>query len=104
MAGDANLTVIMLQVFDCRTVGAGGLFFEIDSGNVGIVYSHGTQQWGAGPTRASQEGAALAIGVEPGQYHEIRAMTADGDIVASDNLFIPGDALVAATLFPRELQ
>jgi hypothetical protein len=102
VTGDASLTVIMLQVFDCRTVGAGGLFFEFDSGNVGIAYSHGTQKWGAGPTRESQEGAALAIGVEPGRYHEIRAVTADGDVVASDKIFIPGDALVAATLFPRE--
>ncbi|HEX6274794.1 MAG TPA: hypothetical protein VFZ53_17250 [Polyangiaceae bacterium] len=103
VTGEANLTVIALQVFDCRTVGAGGLFFEVDSGDIGVVYSHGTQQWGAGPTRESQEGAALAIGVEPGRYHEIRAVTADGEVVASDNLFIPGDALVVATLFPREL-
>jgi hypothetical protein len=46
---------------------------------------------------------SLAIGVEPGRYHEIRVVTADGEVVASDNIFIPGDALVAATLFPREL-
>jgi hypothetical protein len=103
VTGDANLTVIMLQVFDCRTVGAGGLFFEVGSGDVGVVYSHDTERWGAGPTRESQEGAALAIGVEPGRYHEIRAVTAEGEVVASDNIFIPGDALVAATLFPREL-
>jgi hypothetical protein len=103
VAGDANLTVIMLQVFDCRTVGAGGLFFEVDSGDIAIVYLHGTDQWGVGPTRASQEGAALAIGVEPGRYHQVRAVTADGEIVALDNIYVPGDALVAATLFPREL-
>jgi len=101
VSGSFNL--VFLQIFDCRGVGAGGAFFEIDSGTV--AYLHGVGEWSlAGPTVASQEGAAVALGLTPGEYHEIRALTADGKELAADTIYVPGDALVMSSLFPKELK
>jgi hypothetical protein len=98
------LNLVLLQAFDCRGVGAGGIFFELDSEEARVEYIRGTARWGEGPTVASQEGAAFATGVRPGAYHEVRAVTAEGELVARDSIYVPGDALVVAALFPREAE
>lgn len=96
------LSMLFLQIFDCRTVGAGGVFFEVDGGQAQVYYVRGPVEWGDGPTVAAQEGAAAAVDLAPGEYHEIRALTADGTIVATDRVYLPGDAMVLSSLYPTE--
>jgi hypothetical protein len=101
--GDA-VNMVFLQVFDCRIVGADGIYFELDSPGATVQYLRGKGMWGDGPTLASQEGAAFVVGAEPGKYHEIRALNANGEIIASDSVYVPGDALVVSALFPKETE
>jgi hypothetical protein len=100
---DAPLESMLLQAFDCRGVGAGDVFFELpDSPNAVVLYKTGVSvlSFSGGPTLASQEGAAAVVGVEAGRWHRVVART-QGLVVAEAEIYVPGDAVVLASLFPN---
>ena len=99
-----ELNLILLQILDCRIVGARGIYFEVDGGKARVEYLQGLGLWGEGPTLASQEGSAVALGVETGAHHEIRALTEDGELIAVDTVYVAGDELVFSLLVPKEAE
>lgn len=101
MLGSANPSILLLQIMDCRSVGARGIFFELSSAGARIEYLQGVAQWGPGPTLAAQEGAAFVLDLEPGTYHDVRAVTDTGELVAVDRVYMPGDSIVMSQLLPR---
>ncbi len=103
--GPENLLASMvLQAFDCRGVGAGGVYFELpESPNALVLYKTGVSifSFSNGPTLASTEGAAAVMNVEPGRWHHVQARTASGELVAESDVYVPGDAVVLASLYPN---
>lgn len=101
---DEPLASMLLQAFDCRGVGAGNVFFEFpESPDALVLYKTGVSvlSFSGGPALASQEGAAAVIGVESGRWHRVVARTTEGVVVAEAEIYVPGYAVVLASLFPN---
>jgi len=45
----------------------------------------------------------MILGLTPGEYHEISARSEDGTVLAVDKIYVPGDAVIMSTLFPKEM-
>lgn len=101
---EGALNAFLVQMLDCRFVGAGGIFFEVDSPGARIEYLLAPDRRGPGPTVASMEGMALVLDLELDRFHQVRALTTDGQLVGVDDVYVDGDSNVLSVLVPMEVE
>ena len=95
---------MLLQIFDCRGVGADDVYFKLpNSPEAEVHYKTDVSFYSVsdGPTLASQEGSAAVLNAGAGRWHRVEAWTSSGQLVAESDVYLPGDAIVLAALHPN---
>jgi hypothetical protein len=99
-----TIDALAVQMFDCRGVGAGDIFFEFpDSPEAMAHYKDDVSPVSVHDdgTLASQEGAALVTGLAAGRVpHRVVARTREGRTVGEADVFVPGDEFLVLNLYP----
>lgn len=96
-----ELDIMVVQVFDCRGVGAQGVTVDFMPHARRLHYTDGNWlQEGGEFTLASQEGTLVAqLGARA--FSNVQATDQTGAVVASGSVYLPGDDFVIYGLYPR---
>jgi hypothetical protein len=97
-------SLILMQVFDCKGIGAGDMFLEFPETPEGVAYykdGASPVAWRSDGTLASQEGAVGVGGLSAGRFHRVIARTRDGRAVADTDIWVPEGQIFLYGLYPK---